>query len=131
MKTGVVSDSELLEREMATSKQYKAHVMLLRRAMMALQDSDGPSNNELDGFIADFIDKQAASQDKCPSQLMDAKHDLKQLHVEVHDLVAQVKATEIQILTTTSQLTQAKGNTDAAGQRQEVDVVACEKRKDV
>ena len=96
--------------------------------MLALQDSDGPSKDELDDFIADFIDKQAASQDKCPSQLMEAKHDLKQLHEEVHDLAAQAKATKIQILTTTSQLTQAKGNTDAAGQRQEVDVAACRKK---
>ena len=48
MKTSVVSDSELLELEVAISKQYKAYVMLLRRAMLALQDSDDPSNNAFD-----------------------------------------------------------------------------------
>ena len=95
---------------MAISKQYKAHVLLLRRTRLAVQDSDGPSNDELDGFIADFIDKQAASQDKCPSQLMEAKHDLKQFPVEVHDLAAQANATEIQIFTTTSPLIKGSGH---------------------
>merc|ERR1711871_133196 len=53
----------------------------------------GP-NQELDKLVNKFISEQSGSEDACSSQLMEAKHQLNQIHQYVQDLSAQVNATE-------------------------------------
>jgi hypothetical protein len=53
---------------------------------------------KLDELIDEFIDAQAGSEDACHSQLLEAKHQLNQLHALVADLARQVNATEEQIM---------------------------------
>jgi len=52
----------------------------------------------MDDLVDDFIDAQSGSEDACHSQLLEARHQLNQLHALVVDLARQVNATEEQIM---------------------------------
>lgn len=56
------------------------------------------TNKSMDELIGAFIDSQSGSEDECHSQLMEAEHQLKQLHLLVIDLARQVNSTEDQIM---------------------------------
>lgn len=53
---------------------------------------------EMDDLLGKMIDSQSGSEDTCHSQLREAKHQLKSLHVLVVDLARQVNSTEAQIM---------------------------------
>jgi hypothetical protein len=64
-----------------------------------LEDADAvKAGKQMDDLIDDFIDAQAGSEDACHSQLLEARHQLNQLHAMVADLARQVNATEEQIM---------------------------------
>merc|ERR1719191_709990 len=64
-----------------------------------LENADAvKAGKEMDELIDDFIDAQAGSEDTCHSQLLEARHQLNQLHALVADLARQVNATEEQIM---------------------------------
>merc|ERR1719333_1616622 len=64
-----------------------------------LENADAvKAGKKLDDLIDDFIDAQAGSEDACHSQLMEARHQLNQLHALVADLARQVNSTEEQIM---------------------------------
>merc|ERR1719191_20369 len=64
-----------------------------------LENADAvKAGREMDELIDDFIDAQAGSEDACHSQLLEARHQLNQLHALVADLARQVNATEEQIM---------------------------------
>eukprot|EP00746_Dinoflagellata_sp_MGD_P151807 gnl/MRDRNA2_/MRDRNA2_83252_c0_seq5.p1 gnl/MRDRNA2_/MRDRNA2_83252_c0~~gnl/MRDRNA2_/MRDRNA2_83252_c0_seq5.p1 ORF type:complete len:1125 (-),score=274.97 gnl/MRDRNA2_/MRDRNA2_83252_c0_seq5:41-3016(-) len=64
-----------------------------------LENADAvKAGKEMDDLIDDFIDAQAGSEDACHSQLLEARHQLNQLHAMVADLARQVNATEEQIM---------------------------------
>merc|ERR1719387_1886893 len=64
-----------------------------------LENADAiKAGKEMDDLIDEFIDAQAGSEDACHSQLLEARHQLNQLHAMVADLARQVNATEEQIM---------------------------------
>jgi len=64
-----------------------------------LENADAvKAGKELDDLVDDFIDAQSSSEDACHSQLLEARHQLNQLHALVTDLARQVNATEEQIM---------------------------------
>jgi uncharacterized protein YoxC len=64
-----------------------------------LENADAvKAGKELDDLVDDFIDAQSGSEDACHSQLLEARHQLNQLHAMVDDLAHQVNATEEQIM---------------------------------
>merc|ERR1719387_2708984 len=54
-------------------------------------------NTSLNTLVDKFIQEQAGSQDACHSRLLEAKHQLNKLHVDVSDLASQVNSTETAI----------------------------------
>merc|ERR1719183_2241700 len=62
--------------------------------MTALSQSRNVSNAELDNLISRFIDHHAADEDKCPARLMEAKHQLNDLHKAIQDLADLINTTE-------------------------------------
>jgi len=93
-------------RGAALSRQLRAHVQMLQRAIDDVEASAIPSNDELDKLISTWIDQQSADQDKCPAEFHETKARLQNLHQHVRDLSGQMNATEIQIQTTTTELQQ-------------------------
>jgi len=88
----------LRQRSMARTKSCKAYLGLLRRSFAGLELSRNTSNQQLDKLVDGFISQQSGSQDSCASQLMEAKHQLNQIHQYVTDLGVQVNATERAIM---------------------------------
>merc|ERR1719421_752335 len=48
--------------------------------------------------MTQFIDKQSGSEDACHARLLEARHQLNNVHALVSDLVQQVNATEVTII---------------------------------
>merc|ERR1719379_2903499 len=55
-------------------------------------------------LIDKFIAKQAGSLDACHAKLIEAKHQLNQLHQHVHDLAMEVNATDHEVTALNSQV---------------------------
>merc|ERR1740138_1759998 len=91
--------------------EYEGHMNELTKALFAANASVPPSEMELDNMMQAFSDHQAASQDKCPSLLLEAKHQLNVIHEHIHELAIEINVTEsslvsehIQIETTYEQI---------------------------
>jgi len=85
-------------RSIARSKSCMAHLSLLHRATKTLEISRNISNKKLYDMVDGFIKGQSGSRDAASSQLMEAKHQLNQIHQYVHDLAVEVNATERAIM---------------------------------
>lgn len=57
-----------------------------------------PNGKSMENLVNGFINSQAGSEDNCHSQILEAKHQLNQLHSIVEDLAHQVNGTEKQIM---------------------------------
>lgn len=82
------------QRSVARSKSCLAHLALLDRRTRVLEVSRNVSNKKLDEMVQGFIHHQSGSTDACSSQLMEAKHQLNQIHQYVIDLSLEINATE-------------------------------------
>jgi len=90
------STKDLLVRSKARSQSCKAHLLYLDRHAnkKLLEHSRNVSNVNINKLVKGFISQQSGSQDACSSQLMEAKHQLNQIHAYVTDLIVQVNTTE-------------------------------------
>mmetsp|Transcript_78260 Transcript_78260/g.175410 ORF Transcript_78260/g.175410 Transcript_78260/m.175410 type:complete len:892 (-) Transcript_78260:84-2759(-) len=94
------------------AKMYTAHGALLRRTMHQLPSTifaetdakTGTPNNQLASAMSTFIDAQAASSDKCPTLLLEAKHQWNILHSHIAELAQEINITEMSVTTTTVQV---------------------------
>jgi len=66
----------------------------LHRALTGLEISRNVSNTELDNLITRFMNHHAADADKCPAKLMEAKHQMNNLHKAINDLADLINTTE-------------------------------------
>ena len=82
-----------------------AYTSYLRRKVAAVHASQGPAVSELNDLIGKFIAHQSSSEDKCSAQLLEAKHQLNELHVVINDLAAEINSTQISIQVLEVQLT--------------------------
>lgn len=127
---GTRANASVFEKASALSEEYSAHGSELHRAVGVMNASATPSNNELDHLISGFIDRQAASQDKCPAQLLQVKHQMNTLHTHVVDLSSQVNATEVQIQATTMELNQVHADMSAVTSWKDAELGKCDKQLD-
>lgn len=81
-------------RQSVSNARHAVFAGGLHRAMAELQKSRNVSNTELDNLISRFIDHHAADEDKCPARLMEAKHQLNDLHKAIQDLADLINTTE-------------------------------------
>merc|ERR1719428_2532718 len=79
--------------------EYAAHMDSLKKAMEAVKSSQSPSQIELNNMMQQFADHQAASQDKCPALLLEAKHQLNVIHEHIHELAIEINITEQSLVT--------------------------------
>lgn len=94
----VANMKSIKQRSFARSKSCVAHLALLDRRTRVLEISRNVSNKKLDQLVDSFINHQSGSTDACSSQLLEAKHQLNQIHQYVIDLSMEVNATERAIM---------------------------------
>lgn len=90
----VANMMSIKQRSVARTKSCMAHLVLLDRKTRVLEISRNISNQKLDDLVDGFINHQSGSEDACSSQLMEAKHQLNQIHQYVIDLSMEINATE-------------------------------------
>merc|ERR1719240_861255 len=81
----------------AQAAQWLAYRGVLPNVLAQLESSRLTVNGQLEDLIDTFIAKQSGSDDACHSQLLEAKHQLNQLHQHVHDLSMEVNATDHEV----------------------------------
>merc|ERR1719265_1302829 len=69
-----------------------------RQNASILQHGQKAIDENIHKVIEKFIDGQSNSEDACHSQLLEAKHQLNQLHDMVVDLIEEVNSTEKAII---------------------------------
>lgn len=79
------------------SRSHAAYSAFMWRSVAVMEASRNNSNSELDGLITRFIEGHTSSEDSCPPKLMEAKHQLNQLHKEIIDLANQINNTEADV----------------------------------
>merc|ERR1719335_2068289 len=67
--------------------------------MAEVNVSRNPSQTELNTMMQHFSDNEAASQDKCPALLLEAKHQLNVIKEHIHELAIEINATEMTLVT--------------------------------
>merc|ERR1719335_99294 len=72
--------------------------------MAEVNVSRNPSQTELDNMMQQFADHQAASQDKCPALLLEAKHQLNVVHEHIHELAIEINITESSLVSEHTQI---------------------------
>merc|ERR1712217_373893 len=86
--------AELRMEAKSKALMYSSHLESLKTAVSKMTASQGPSNGELENIMQQFINQQSGSQDHCPSLLLEAKHQLNELHVHIHELAIEINTTE-------------------------------------
>jgi predicted nuclease with TOPRIM domain len=94
-KASVAVDAKASMGSQAT--QWLAYRGILPEVLAQLENSRLAVNGQLEDLIDKFIAKQSGSSDACHSQLLEAKHQLNQLHQHVHDLSMEVNATDHEV----------------------------------
>jgi archaellum component FlaC len=84
--------------------QWLAYQSSLHDVLSQNENSRVAATGELDELIDKFIAKQAGSVDACHAKLIEAKHQLNQLHQHVHDLAMEVNATDHEVTALNSQV---------------------------
>lgn len=115
-------------RSVARSKSYMAHFALLGRATRYLELSRNISNKKLDEVVDGFISGQSGAADAASSQLMEAKHQLNQLHKYVIDLSMQVNATEKAIMALDKEMQDLLRQIEELEKWKENQLAECEKQ---
>jgi len=98
-RSKVMSDQErqaVRARAVTMGKQAVAVQTMLRRAMNAVNGTPG-AQNELDQLIVNLIGGQTTSEDKCPAQLLEAKHQLNQLHKHMYAVAYEINHTSLEV----------------------------------
>jgi len=121
--------AEARQASFSTARTYAAHRLALVRAVVAMEASRNVSNSELDDLISQFIDHQAASQDKCPSQLLETKHQLNSLHGELISIASEINTTEVQLQVATSELSELLGEEKDDDTWLQQELEKCEKKR--
>merc|ERR1719313_2946619 len=83
----------------------------------------------MDELVNGFISKQSGSQDACSSQLMEAKHQMNQIHDYVTDLIVQVNTTERARLALDKAMQDKIKEIEALDKWKEEELQACEAKK--
>merc|ERR1719386_55240 len=76
------------------TRAFASHRSSLDDAVNAIKDSGSNATKQLEEMVKRFVAKQAGSEDACHSQLLEAKHQLNQLHKHIEDLALGVNVTE-------------------------------------
>jgi len=76
---------------------------MLKKTMAELQDPS-QSSNELDQLITEFMNSQGSSQDRCPAKLLEAKHQLNQLHKHMYSVAWEINSTQTQLKIVTKEI---------------------------
>lgn len=76
----------------------------LNTVLTSLESKRHSATGELEDTIDKFIAKQAGSEDACHAQLLEAKHQLNQLHLHVDDLSRHVNATDHEVTALNAQV---------------------------
>lgn len=87
------------------------------------------STKSLGELIDAFVDSQAGSEDACHSQLLEARHQLNQLHALVLDLVEQVNSTEASLIIYDKELQEKLQELMELEQWKEEGLKKCKKKK--
>jgi len=120
---------EVMLRSQARSRTCKAHFAYLNRKVNGLEHARNVSDKKIDEIVKGFISKQSGSQDACSSQLLEAKHQLNQIHDYVMDLVMQVNSTEKAILALDKQMQDKIKEMEVLDKWKEDEIDKCEKKK--
>merc|ERR1719375_927339 len=107
-----------------------AYTGFLRRRIIALGKTRQPAVTEMADLISHFIAEQATSSDACSSQLLEAKHQLNQLHVVVHDLGAEVNTTVSSIQALETQLATKREEMERIEQWKAGELERCERERE-
>merc|ERR1719375_1691458 len=107
-----------------------AYTGFLRRRIIALGKTRQPAVTEMSDLIDRFIAAQATSSDACSSQLLEAKHQLNQLHVVVHDLGAEVNTTVSSIQALETQLATKREEMERIEQWKAGELERCERERE-
>lgn len=105
--------------------RMEAQLVKVTMAIAEGQASRNASNTELDALIDNFINKQQESQDRCPAQLYEARHQLNQLHELLLNLATRINSTEVQITTTREHLEETLAELEELAREREVDLQEC------
>lgn len=122
---------DLQKRSDARSRGCFAHLALLRRRTEGLEASRQAPNKELDKLVDEFISAQSGSEDVCSSQLMEAKHQLNQIHDYVNDLSVQINSTEKGILALDKEMQDKLKEMAALSEWRKEELDKCQKQKEV
>jgi hypothetical protein len=100
-EAGVHTHSETAGKLISASQARRAqHAIFaggLHRSLAELGKSQNVSNKELDNLITRFINHHAADEDKCPARLMEAKHQLNDLHKAIQELADLINTAETDV----------------------------------
>lgn len=99
-----ISRARAREAQAAQQSAWISYRGTLGRMLTELEESRNSANGNLENTIDEFIAKQSGSSDACHSQLLEAKHQLNQLHAHVKDLSMQVNATDHELTALNSQV---------------------------
>lgn len=120
----------LQQRVNAQSRSYEAHLALLRRKTSGLEASRQKPNKELGKLVDKFISQQSGSEDACSSQLMEAKHQLNQIHDYVNDLSIQINSTEKAILALDKDMKDKLAALATLEEWRDDEIAKCQKQKE-
>lgn len=84
---------------------------------------------EMEDLIGGFIDEQSGSEDACHSQLLEARHQLNQLHALAVDLTREVNSTEEQIMVYDKMLEEKLREMSELNEWREEELKKCEEAK--
>lgn len=90
------------------TRGHAAYKSFMWRKMDDLSVSRNSSNSELNGLITRFKDAHTVSEDGCHPKLMEAKHQLNQLHQELLNMAELINSTESDVQTLESKLQDAE-----------------------
>jgi hypothetical protein len=116
-------------RSTTRSRSCKAHLSYLERKMKGFHKAHNVSDKKIDEVVQGFISKQSGSEDACSSQLMEAKHQLNQVHQYVSDLALQVNHTEHAILALNNEMEAQIKEMEKLEKWREDELELCEKKK--
>jgi len=126
----IESDAGELGRYTRSVERAAAYAAHLGRKMAEVSLSQQPAVNELEGLIKKFVSEQSSSEDKCSSQMLEAKHQLNQLHVIINDLAAEINSTQTSINVLEPQLTTKKEELEDVEEWKKEALKKCEEERE-
>jgi len=94
-KSAITGRSHSRSAHLMRVRSFAAYAAYFTRKFSAAQASKQPAITELNALVGKFIDQQSNSEDKCSSQLLEAKHQLNQLHEVIEDLGEETNSTQV------------------------------------